>query len=373
MDIGIPARLPFLGRLRGMVPGLQLLAQKTDSRGGYPEREMGILAEAGILAAPLPLRFGGFGLGVEPGRGPELLTLLHMLGQASLPAGRLVEAHINALRLIMSYGSFDLQRSVSKAVLGGAVLALWVTDPAEGALRFVRQGETLALTGQKQFCSGAGQATHAVVTAQSAEDGQPRLLFLDLGTGGRVSPLRSGLSGMRGAVTGQIDFTGVAARADCLIGIAGDYMKEPDFSAGAWRSSAVALGGLYAILDQLRGQLTARGRQQDPHQCARFGQALIAHQGGRLWLQEAGMMAEDLEAEASDIVATVGLARIAVERACLDGIELAQRSLGLGAFLTGNPVERMARDLATYLRQPAADEVLHNAAAHFMLKGLPTV
>jgi alkylation response protein AidB-like acyl-CoA dehydrogenase len=82
-------------------------------------------------------------------------------------------------------------------------------------------------------------------------------------------------------------------------------------------------------------------------------------------------MAEDLEADEAEILATVGLARIAVERACLDGIERVRRSLGLAAFLTSNPVEPVARDLETYLRQPAADEVLHNAAGYFMLKGLP--
>ncbi|MEJ0019977.1 MAG: hypothetical protein WDN25_26190 [Acetobacteraceae bacterium] len=42
-----------------------------------------------------------------------------------------------------------------------------------------------------------------------------------------------------------------------------------------------------------------------------------------------------------------------------------QRSLGLAAFGTGNPVERICRDLATYLRQPAPDEVLTSAAAHY--------
>jgi hypothetical protein len=61
----------------------------------------------------------------------------------------------------------------------------------------------------------------------------------------------------------------------------------------------------------------------------------------------------------------VGLARIAVETACLDAMRLVQRSLGLSAFRHGNPVERICRDLGTYLRQPAPDAVLTEAAAHF--------
>jgi hypothetical protein len=49
----------------------------------------------------------------------------------------------------------------------------------------------------------------------------------------------------------------------------------------------------------------------------------------------------------------------------LQSIQLAQRCLGLSAFLAGNPVERICRDLATYLRQPAPDEALAGAARHF--------
>ena len=60
----------------------------------------------------------------------------------------------------------------------------------------------------------------------------------------------------------------------------------------------------------------------------------------------------------------MNLARIAVEHACLDAIRHAQRAIGLGAFLTTNPLERLVRDLSTYLRQPAPDAVLTEAAQH---------
>jgi alkylation response protein AidB-like acyl-CoA dehydrogenase len=364
--IGLPA--DELERFRALVQPLQsdgLVADLPE----FPAEAMRLLAEAGALTAPLPIAFGGLGLGTERQRGGVLLNFLHLLGQASLPLGRLLEAHINALRLVMRYGDEDQQAYVGEAVRKGALFALWVTDAPGNGLRMVANGEALVLIGAKMFCSGAGHATHAVVTAE--DQGGTRLLLVELGGGERVSPLAAGLSGMRAAVTGQVDFTGVATGADRIVGDPGAYLREPDFSAGAWRSSAVALGGLHRLLDLLRLQLGGRGRGDDPHQRARFGQALIGHETGRLWLERAGRMAEDLQAEDAEIVATVGLARIAVERACLNGIELVRRSLGLAAFLTSNPVERVARDLETYLRQPAADEVLHNASGHFMLNGLP--
>ena len=282
-----------------------------------------------------------------------------------------MEAHINAIRIVMRYGNTHQQTLVAKAVHDGNLFALWVTDPpGGGGLRLVVDGDRMQLSGRKMFCSGAGRATWAVVTADEMARRTTRLLLVELDGRATVSPLPAGLSGMRAAVTGQVDFTGMTLGTDRIIGAPGDYLKEPDFSSGAWRSSAVALGGLARLLELLRLQLGERGRQDDPHQRARFGQVLIAHETGRLWLDHAGSMAEDLAEEPERIVATVGLARIAVERACLDGIELVQRSLGLGAFLTSNPVERVARDLQTYLRQPAADEVLHNAAGYFMLNRL---
>ncbi|MDT8871753.1 hypothetical protein RAA17_13195 [Komagataeibacter rhaeticus] len=72
-----------------------------------------------------------------------------------------------------------------------------------------------------------------------------------------------------------------------------------------------------------------------------------------------------------DIVATVNLARLAVERAGLEVIGLVQRGLGLAAFVRTNPAERLLRDLATYLRQPAPDETLCEAAGWFTHRDLP--
>ena len=54
--------------------------------------------------------------------------------------------------------------------------------------------------------------------------------------------------------------------------------------------------------------------------------------------------------------------------ASLDAIRHVQRSLGLAAFLRPSPVERVGRDLATYLRQPAPDAVLTEAAAHVLAR-----
>jgi hypothetical protein len=338
---------------------MQGRAEALDRNAAFPAEEIDRLRHAGALLPPLPVR--GFG------NAAELAALLTLVGQGNLSVGRILEAHVNALHLIARYSPEKHgpeKQAPGKHADDGRLYALWVTDPPAGALRMRRTGDRILLSGGKQFCSGAGHATGALVTAQD-EDGDTRMLVLPLGIGETVTPLPSPLQGMRAAVTGAVDFTGCETSVQALLGGAGDYLREPDFSAGAWRGSAVALGGLIALLDIGITQLRQSGRIASPHTQARLGHAIIARETSRLWVDAAATIAENPSGDTGHRVATVGLGRIAVETACLDAMRLLQRSLGLSAFRQGNLIELICRDLSTYLRQPAPDEVLTESAAWF--------
>jgi alkylation response protein AidB-like acyl-CoA dehydrogenase len=320
------------------------------------------------LTAPLPVTAGGVGLGTEPSGAPALLRLLRLIGRANLSLGRIFEGHVNALRLVAVYGSAEQLRKVAEDAHGGHLFAVWATEAAE-PVRIVGAPHAL-LRGGKVFCSAAAQATRALITA-TVEEGATRMLLVPLRAGERARTGLHDTHGMRACGTGNVDFTGISVPAAALIGQSGDYMRQPELSAGAWRASAVALGGLDALVEQVRRQLVARGRQGDPHQQARLGDMLIAAETASLWASKAARVAESGEAGAGDVVGYVNLARIAIEAACLDAMRLAQRSLGLAAFVRPNPVERLLRDLATYLRQPAPDEILTEAASWFTEHELP--
>ena len=120
-----------------------------------------------------------------------------------------------------------------------------------------------------------------------------------------------------------------------------------------------------ALVAAAQAHLRRRGHEAEPLQQARFGEVLIAQETARLWVERAAAIAE-APGEPSAQVAYVNLARIAVETACLDAMRLVQRALGLSALVAPHPVERLTRDLATYLRQPAPDAVLTEAAAYFL-------
>ena len=339
----------LLSAVTAIIPWMQSRAGALDRNSAFPVEEIARLRHAGALAPSLPA------MGI--GNADELAMLLILTGQGNLSVGRILEAHINAVHLMVRYG-------MTRRSDDNHLYALWVTDPPSDALSMRRSGNRIILTGGKQFCSGAGYATGALVTARD-ELGDTRMLVLSLSIGERVTPLPSPLQGMRSAVTGAVDFTGCETSANAVLGNAGDYLREPDFSAGAWRGSAVALGGLIALIDHAIAQLHQSGRMNSPHVQSRLGQAIIARETARLWVLRAAQIAEDANAEASYRVATAGLARIAVETACLNAMRALQRSLGLSAFRHGNPIELICRDLSTYLRQPAPDEVLTEAAVWF--------
>jgi alkylation response protein AidB-like acyl-CoA dehydrogenase len=346
-------------RAAALVPAMRRNAAALDDNASFPAADLAALREAGALRLPLTKDESG-----RPAATDRLASLLTTIGSGNLSVGRVFEAHVNALHLINRYGTAAQLEAGRRAAAQGELHGLWVTDPPTGGLRMIQVPDGWCLGGAKMFCSGAGHVHRAVVTA-SMESGEQRMLIVTLGQEEKVAPLPGRLQGMRAAATGMVDFTGIVLGHDCVLGCPGDYLREPDFSCGAWRGSAVALGGLCALLDVAIEDLRARGRVDEPNQLTRLGHAMIARETSRLWVRNAARIAEDKRAEPREAVAYVGLARIAVETSCLDVMRLVQRSLGLSAFRHGHPAERICRDLGTYLRQPAPDEVLSEAASWF--------
>lgn len=347
----------LLAALAREVPAMQSRAVALDADELFPEQDFQMLRELGALRAPLPSGQGGHGAGTEPGGMDLILRLLTTLGQGNLAVGRLFEAHVNALKLIVAYGTPAQVGHAAAEVRDGHLFGLWVTDPADHALQL----DAGSLRGSKGPCSGAGHVTRALVTMATSAGSQMAVVALDR----TVAVAKRGvLQGMRACVNGVVQFHDAPVPMDALIGGPGDYLREPLLSTGAWRTSAVTLGGLDALVAATREQLARRGHHTALLQQDRFGRMLIAQETARLWTTAAAQHAEDSDAPAANRVAYVNLARIAVEAACLDAMQLAQRALGLAAFLRPNPVERLLRDLAVYLRQPAPDSVLTEAAYH---------
>jgi alkylation response protein AidB-like acyl-CoA dehydrogenase len=335
----------------------------------FPAATIATLRRSGVMVAPLPRSEGGLGWGTEDVGALPLSDALQAIGYGSLAAGRIYEAHVNAIALIFQYGDARIKSRAAAAVRDGHLFALWVA-PSAKPVRAFRSGPKLQLTGRKAFCTAAGAADWAVITAQDEENNE-RMILIDASENDVDSDATVALHGMSSTST-------KAMKIDCEVpvefcfGHAGDYLHEPDFSVGAWRTSAVTVGGLQALVDETIRQLRSRDRHANPHQAARIGQMLIKSHTAAMWIGSVVREAIPHYDNPQHLIGYVNLARLAIEQACLDVIPLVQRSLGLTSLTVGNPVETMMRDLVTYLRQPAADEILTEAAITFAQTTNPT-
>jgi alkylation response protein AidB-like acyl-CoA dehydrogenase len=304
------------------------------------------------------VNYGGTGL-----LGLSLSEVLRSIGSGSLPLGRLFEGHANAVELVLRYGDHQRVELVAEEARAGKMFGVWNTDDSNG-LRLIHRHGRSWLEGRKVLASGAGYIERPLVTATD-ENGRRLMVLPKLNASERADLSAWKAHGMRASATGAVDFTGVEIRPVEIVGREGDYERQPWFSAGAWRFAAVHLGGMERLFDLLRRHLQETNRGQDPHQAARMGGAAMAIETARLWVTQAATIAEArLGSSAPEqLVAYVNLARLAVEAAALDLMQLVQRSVGLQAFLRPNPIERISRDLATYLRQPGPDRALTDAAA----------
>ena len=291
---------------------------------------------------------------------PEVLhPILTELGKGSLPLGRLYEGHVNAVGLVMRYGNAANLKLLKDDTDAGVPSGVWM---AGEPLRLERQPDgTLRLRGRKILCSGAGFVRRPLVAAD--HDGGSIMLIPRLSGESRTDISGWTSQGMRATATGSVDFDGIGISPDEIVGALGDYTRPPFFRGGAWRVIAVQLGGLEAVMSAYKDQLSVSPHKDHPLQLARFGEAAIACETARLWVRQAAAKAEGPFEDADEVDAYVDLARNAFEDAALRVVQLAQKALGLKAFMRPNAIERLVRDLTTYLRQPALDVSLMSAAA----------
>ncbi|MEF2552651.1 acyl-CoA dehydrogenase family protein [Aurantimonas sp. A2-1-M11] len=326
---------------------LFVLPRSYETEAAFPHAAFALLANSSLAADP-PL---------EPARIGDLLRLLAAIGRGDLSVGRIYEGHVNALLLIRAYGSDAQREAVRHAAADGAWLGVWNTDAPGHPLT-----ETAGtLSGAKNFASGVDGLSRAIVTVPSEAGRQMLLMPLADAPVDRSwwDPM-----GMRGSGSHVVDFSGVVIDDAHRLGRPGDYTTEPWFSGGAIRFAAVQVGGLHAVFDVALEHLTRTGRAADPYQAqrlARMGLAVdAAHgwlvRGARAWASAAADPAD--AAKQRHLVATANATRSAVEAAALAVLEDAERAVGAAGFNRPHPLERLVRDLRTYLRQPNPDGAL---------------
>jgi hypothetical protein len=99
--------------------------------------------------------------------------------------------------------------------------------------------------------------------------------------------------------------------------------------------------------------------------------AVASVRTARFWIEESARRLGAEESDAGPVVAFANLTRMVTERAALDLMEAVQRGVGLASFIRPNPIERICRDLSTYLRQPVPDLAMSDASRAWLNSPLP--
>ena len=359
-----------------LVPRLQASAPTTDTDGACPTEAMDWLHEAGLCSAPLPQPDSGPGLNDGAER-LALLCVLKHIGRGNLVVGRLYEGHVNALQLVSDFGNAAQKADVARAAAAGQWFGVWNSQGTDGVrLGAGASSNAWTLDGTKLYASGAGFIHRPLVTAQRTDGGWQMVLTRAGGADAAADANADAANatatdstvhvdssfwqplGMRGSASFRVTFNRFPVDAADLLGNAGDYYREPAFSAGAVRFAAVQMGGAEAVLDETRRFLRRIHHADDPYQRIRLGEMAMCVEGGNLWFEGAARHVGD--------ALYAHLMRSAIEQTGLRVMQLAERCVGARGLLRPSPLERMHRDLTHYLRQPAPDAVLAAAGAHVL-------
>lgn len=338
-----------------IVDRVAMLGARYDAAPNFPSDSLAALIQSGHHRRFAPQLCGGSAFENEVARARTMAKALRKVGRGDLSIGRLYEGHVNAMSLFDWYGSPDQLEWLTQVLDRGAWFGVWATEPAPGVR--LAGNTALSLIGDKMFASGAGGLDYALITA-AGEDTARRLVIVPANDKARTDLSGWRVRGMRASVSGRYSLDNVAVEPLMLLGEPGDYDRDPRFTAGAWRFCAAQLGGIEALVSEIRTAMRDSARE-DPLQRARFADAVVAVRTAGFWVDAA---AQRFASGDADAVAVARLTRGVVENAGFTVMEAAARILGTRSAFDGERADKIIRDLSLYLRQAGPDHARDEAA-----------
>jgi hypothetical protein len=283
----------------------------------------------------------------------EVWRHLAAAGREDLAVARLLEGHVDALRILAEAG---------RDPVPGAVYGVWAS--ASGGTGLTLDAGTVG--GRMRYCSGAWFLDRALVVAASSAG--RRLVDLDVRSPALTRDEDTWPAvGMD--VTRSVDVTVADARVapDDLVGRPGFYLDRPGFAAGGAGVAAVWLGGAAGVLDAVVVGLDEHGAT--PHQLAHVGAMTVAVTGADAVL---AALADRHAAGAGITPADALAARGAVEAAVGVVLARAPRVTGPTPMCRDAAFAHRLADLAVYVRQHHAEADLERLGTH-VLEGAPVL
>jgi len=179
-----------------------------------------------------------------PGTGqtPRRLLMLSQIARRDLAAGRLAEAHTDAIAILAEAGV---------APRDEALYGVWTADDPDDPVRAERIADLgWRLHGVKRSCCGARLVNAALITA-CVDEG---VMLFDVGMDEHVQPQPSDWQtpALAEAEIGAVSLDTVVTGVDSAIGAPDWYLRRPGFWNGAVSPAACWAGGAMSLIDAAR-------------------------------------------------------------------------------------------------------------------------
>lgn len=284
-----------------------------------------------------------------PGEGQTLRRWqrLAKIAAVDLSIGKLFESHTDALAILHELGEPNPPSNSRWGV--------WASESAHAALLVhIDASGRAVLNGEKQWCSGAGQLTHALVTA-SVNRNQRILVAVSLQQRGIAIDESSWIAvGMANTATARVSFKNVEG---IPVGEPAAYLTRPGFWHGAAGIAACWYGGALALAEMTAAHYRSLPNI-DAHAAAHLGAIDIELHAARVALHDCAQWIDQFPQ--SDAKTAALRVRAIVERSAQAVLSHAGRAWGATPFCINARFAQMAADLPVFLRQSHAE---HDLAA----------
>jgi methoxymalonate biosynthesis protein len=355
---------------------VRLAAAGWDRRGVLPGDVIQTMADAGFLAADLPMEYGGSDR-TQAGLG-EICA--HLGGVCSALRG-LVTVQGMVAAAVLRWGTADQRTRWLPGLARGELLAGFAaTEPSAGSdlsavtTSAVSEAGRLRIRGRKVWITFGQLADVFLVLAQLC--GQPVMVLVESDRPGMVVEPVSGQLGMRAAQLANVRFDGVLVPQDNLLAspgfglshVAGTALDHGRFTV-AWGCVGMAEACLrYAAIhaaNRTQGEVRLAGHQMVR---ALLGRCLADASAARQVCAHATSLREQGEPEA---IAETVLAKYTAAKAASAVSERAVQIHGAAGCDQDSPVGRFFRDARVMRIIEGSDEVAEQHLGDYALRQRP--
>jgi len=360
-------------------------AARWDRNQEYPNENVEVLRQAGLLGMTIPKKFGG----AERPLIDAILVIEQIAKYCGVTARIVVETNMGALGCIMAYGSDAQQRETARRILvEGDKPAIGMTEPNAGtdltALKTVaiEKDGHYVINGTKHWITGGGISQTNFIFARiidkAGQDQGIGGILVDKGTSGFRFGRVEDAMGLRGIPETELIFEDCAVPAENLVlADPKDRFKKlmNGYNAQRVGASSVALGiaqGAHELALEHMSLRQSSGRTLDEFQGLRWlmADSECSLNAARLLIYRAACNARPLPNNVMlpDMKET-SIAKVFTAHRAFEVVSESLQMFGASGYSRDLPLERMLRDVRMFQIGGGTSQAQLNMIARSIFSG----